>query len=1521
MRIVDSLSSQIKQYLRDPEDPRLQHKLSQNPLAKGLPSFPDVLIKEAHRGVHQVSKENEKKLTNGRKYWLSFLPPEWLSGNPMDSIKRDQKESLKAALLIYLNEIEGILENGIEQPSKASIALSKETLEENLKKTPTALHALEASLEAKKTKLTETSPLTDEQKSTLSDTKSKIIILRQILSPDELPANPSYEDNLKNELKQASHKEKQALLTKLIQQEYETHTTNTNTYNLHLLRTKIRILQEHLCSNPSTYSSPDDIEHFSTNHNDKHTTPTSTDENLDASLQSLAELYTADMTLDKLYKRARCLKEISEIKLMMEGTTYTLESLYGYCQYALAKSPAHNTQNEKTSPLLYQDPEKIETLVGVLTECAMAYADTGSCMKGIIERLEIDGNFLYQETQATEKSKIVLETLSGIAKNYTGNKLSLNEDRPIPLLDLLIMDTLLKKHSITEWSVCGEAENRKKLSHLTKKERSALQDNLEAEKNKLLEEREELIQEKNESPIGPTGEENKKDKIARLTRKNLVPALIKKNENKLSNLYELLKALAEIPEPENMDKTQEKAQDVSISVEESHRILQNLVDKKNCLELTADQAQALAAESEKIESMIESLFDPSIDSKDEFESYHSAFTDQLVTTLCDYGLTQEHSRILVLTACLKEGFARRNKLEPIQFWSMAYSNALSYLNKASLPKIGDNHDYQQSLQESVQQTFLEPIQHGLDELLQLKQETVQTQLECEDMSMFALPAVCRDKEQAEKVFTFLVDGNPLSSNDINVDIILAACEKYRACIANNDLSFFAHMNRNIMKTIMHISPETIEKMADSFITAYKEEPNSSIFSHLTNQEGESLVTSFMESSPAIIYKIMKAHIEKGDCSIFQYTNSNCLTTLIAHKPTVIVELIDNYLKQNKKDILTQKNKNNQDILEALIACCLGRNNQGAPFTVTTIIQKLIEQKQMDFPAASKYLELAKSTGQNDLANDIIEKMADSLITAYRDILTQKNKNNQDILEALIACCLGRNNQGAPFTVTTIIQKLIEQNQMDLPAVSKYLEQARSTGQNDLALELAITFLPKEGLDFINNNKDDDGYTALHRAMRVKNEEISLKLIKHFRDLNCIEALTITSSHSNNTPLLLALKEDKFESARQLIEIYKEKSPTSLSQTGYLKNSPLLFAVKSRNKKVAEMLITALADTHQAHSMLTQTDLLDLSALDHTLRYEEDFYLAYQILCHQEASPQSSPAADKNMEKTYSRIIEMQVSSAATSRTETKEKTEQLIAIGILTALYSANPGPRLTTADEFGDTALHIAMQLKDEATSLKLIEYFSESDSIEALTQRDHYIKVNEAMVQSKQGNTPLLLALMHKKSKSAEKLIRIYLEKSPESLIQPGYYQNTPLMAAIIYGELDQALEIISALTTEQAHTMLTQKNQDQMSAFDYAQQLDQNPNKIANEIRSKYQEAMKKNEATSQQQVNPKVRETITRRVVNPTHPSATKPKGGSLANQLSQYTANYPTSDGQNKPPRSRLESLDPKKTKEERKNPD
>ena len=139
------------------------------------------------------------------------------------------------------------------------------------------------------------------------------------------------------------------------------------------------------------------------------------------------------------------------------------------------------------------------------------------------------------------------------------------------------------------------------------------------------------------------------------------------------------------------------------------------------------------------------------------------------------------------------------------------------------------------------------------------------------------------------------------------------------CIANNDLSFFAHMNRNIMKTIMHISPETIEKMADSFITAYKEEPNSSIFSHPTNQEGESLVTSFMESSPAIIYEIMKAHIEKGDCSIFQYTNSNCLTTLLAHKPTVIVELIDNYLKQNKKDILTQKNKNNQDILEMPVA--------------------------------------------------------------------------------------------------------------------------------------------------------------------------------------------------------------------------------------------------------------------------------------------------------------------------------------------------------------------------------------------------------------------------------------------------------------------------------------------------------------------------------------------------------------------------------------------------------------------------
>jgi hypothetical protein len=208
--------------------------------------------------------------------------------------------------------------------------------------------------------------------------------------------------------------------------------------------------------------------------------PTADSAQEQASQKTINEAYS---TLKNLFNRRKCIHLLKDtLPVMLEHGTESFTDLLGYCTLCLEESKGE-----------YSDPEKIDTLIGLLVECALAYRDGASCTAGIRERCQRDGYFIKNSlgpTPASTSNTVYL--LRQIREHYTENKLMATSDEPSPLLGLLIMDTILKKHGITTWSVCGEEENRSKLENLSPTSWQALQDYLGTEKAKLTAELTEL---------------------------------------------------------------------------------------------------------------------------------------------------------------------------------------------------------------------------------------------------------------------------------------------------------------------------------------------------------------------------------------------------------------------------------------------------------------------------------------------------------------------------------------------------------------------------------------------------------------------------------------------------------------------------------------------------------------------------------------------------------------------------------------------------------------------------------------------------------------------------------------------------------------------------------------------------------------------------------------------------------------------------------------------------------------------
>lgn len=167
-------------------------------------------------------------------------------------------------------------------------------------------------------------------------------------------------------------------------------------------------------------------------------------------------------TLTNIFNRRTCITLIEDtMPDMLQNGTYNFVDLLGYCCYSL--------QQDKSGD--YLDPEKIDTLVGLLAESAQAYANNASCAAGIVERCQRDGYIIAQSSarsQSHQTEQEVLENiLTQVREASVGNKLTATSNEPQPLLGLLMMDALLRDSGVTSWPITNPEENTKKIQTIS----------------------------------------------------------------------------------------------------------------------------------------------------------------------------------------------------------------------------------------------------------------------------------------------------------------------------------------------------------------------------------------------------------------------------------------------------------------------------------------------------------------------------------------------------------------------------------------------------------------------------------------------------------------------------------------------------------------------------------------------------------------------------------------------------------------------------------------------------------------------------------------------------------------------------------------------------------------------------------------------------------------------------------------------------------------------------------------------
>lgn len=167
-------------------------------------------------------------------------------------------------------------------------------------------------------------------------------------------------------------------------------------------------------------------------------------------------------TLTNIFNRRTCITLIEDtMPDMLQNGTYNFVDLLGYCCYSL--------QQDKNGD--YLDPEKIDTLVGLLAESAQAYGNNASCAAGIVERCQRDGYIIAQSSarsQSHQTEQEVLENiLTQVREASVGNKLTATSNEPQPLLGLLMMDALLRDSGVTSWPITNPEENTKKIQTIS----------------------------------------------------------------------------------------------------------------------------------------------------------------------------------------------------------------------------------------------------------------------------------------------------------------------------------------------------------------------------------------------------------------------------------------------------------------------------------------------------------------------------------------------------------------------------------------------------------------------------------------------------------------------------------------------------------------------------------------------------------------------------------------------------------------------------------------------------------------------------------------------------------------------------------------------------------------------------------------------------------------------------------------------------------------------------------------------
>ena len=962
-------------------------------------------------------------------------------------------------------------------------------------------------------------------------------------------------------------------------------------------------------------------------------------------------------TLTKLFNRNKCMNILNDtIPSMQQSGTVNFVDLLGYCLYGLEKTEGK-----------YHDPEKIDTIMGVLLECALSFADNASCADGIIERCQRDGYMIKESEARDETTHGVTDLLTQIREHYAENKLMATSDEPSPLLGLLIMDTILKKHGITKWSVCGKEENRRKLENLSPTSWQALQDHLGTEKAKLTAELAEL------NETNSMNQEDKKSeketglaKANRLKQKQTVVHKLAVLETQLDTLHGIERNRSQDSDssidphhqrcdlskdnvaPSTTSSVELNQLSIHISVEESLTILNNLIKNKTLIDLStlpAEKKQALQEECETLGTIIDQMISgPTIDQTpemhtaqqeklNEFKRHHSAITEDLTHTLTDYGLTREHSRILVLTACLTKDFDKLNDCNvPRQecYWATATQQALGYLDATQQMNIPTDTglyqqgtSYQENVQAKVVSEWLTPLHNLHDALLQQRDNLIRHLTR--QNKILVIPATCRDDNQAEAILEFMVSDTLTTYYTKHGNTLLCG-------LAGND----AVLNKYFQNTLAQEHPDwaKIGAIFEHIMVGGNSKITRACINQLADQHPESLVLQNEHGCTPLSLAIYCHHTDiahhlidiltvKGyhdAVNILCPDNKTPLTLAIEKNQLAIAHKIIDILSTRKSSFLSAES----NLASLALDCAIKTGQKEIANKITDIINKnfqnALAEEHPDWAKISNIFTQIIVGGYAEVANGYVTQLAD----IHPESLALQSEHGFTPLTHAIEChhtdialhlidtltrignldALNKECQNYKTPLTLAIgkkQSAIAHKLIDIlsTADSNFLSAESNVASIalDCAIKLNQTDIADKLIDILKaipgalTKVNHINQTPLSLAILKKETSIAIKLIDILTEQN-IEAFTNPDESSSNL-LHKAISTGQDNIAHKLIDILEKHSIKALSTKGRHGDTPLHLAIEKGQIDIAVKLIDILAKNPEALNYLNDDDELPL----------------------------------------------------------------------------------------------------------------------------------------------------------------------------------------------------------------------------------------------------------------------------------------------------------------------------------------